>query len=975
MTHSDSTPPVAERPASTVRHVVRLAIGPTGIDDRRSKGHLTLLAIGVGAASGVVAVAEPPLPLVIALTLGAWGVRRWLALLALAVWTATSIPSADNPRTFAALLASAIVAITLGRILAVRCVRPLTSARQAGLSLLFAFAVAVPATAVRFVVAGVVSSDEVPRRLIGTVAAVTGGVVISRWLSRPRVSNSTVPLWIVAATTTIMVTSAEYLRYQDADALGAVAAQVVTGLHVAHDIDLGLASAIALTSDSKPLTHDNFGQSLTAVLMGNDAISAVALAEEFADGSHVVSDSLADAGSPAAETFRRWIEDEHTDVVHDEGTHEDIEFAGMALLPDADGHTVPHFVHASVIAHGHDDSVDAGQHYVYVARALPELLDRAGASVLSRTGGAAIRLWQLDTKSDGPLWTQSATDDTGAVLDLLDDGQTTARADLVLHGLTFTVEALPSIDFGIPHRTLQLLLMSEGLSGLFGFTALSIATSRRNVTDAGRRQRQAMLDAALAGSRGWAAIIDESDQIRISNGDRPSESTTGDIGAAGLWASDPEAVSRVRELLRLTRTEGESSMLLTRADHAEPARTRFLDVRANLLPDTATINDPDRLCFLQAIDVTDERELALRTAQAERMAAIGELAGGLAHDFNNLLFVALGNLQLIERRAEALSDDTLKGYAARSTQAVQRGSEIAKTLLTVSGRYPVNESTILLDEFIHEMAALIEQSLGKDVAVEFDLEPGLTVRADPGRLSSSVLNLCVNARHAMDGRQTRRTTMTCRGDGPEWIEITVTDSGTGMSPDVAARAFEPFFSTKPRGKGTGLGLASVFSFAQQSHGTARIDTVEGEGTSVVIRLPRADALEPSRTRIGSEREIQQALVVDDEQNLADLVVSWLEEFGITCRVAYDAQSALRELETFSPDLLLTDVNLGAGQNGAEVAAAFRDRDASATIVFMTAYADRVRMLQASGSTTLVKPFTADELREVIRRSGSSSAEA
>ena len=185
-------------------------------------------------------------------------------------------------------------------------------------------------------------------------------------------------------------------------------------------------------------------------------------------------------------------------------------------------------------------------------------------------------------------------------------------------------------------------------------------------------------------------------------------------------------------------------------DPADPGRIRFLDVRAHRLDDSATCADPDVLCFLQCIDVTEEREQSIRTAQAERMASIGELAGGLAHDFNNLLFVALGNLQLIERKAEALGDDDLKGYALRSTQAVQRGSEIAKALLTVSGRYPVNESTILLDEFVTEMAALVEQSLGKDTSVRFDLEPGLWVRADPGRLSSSLLNLCVNARHAME---------------------------------------------------------------------------------------------------------------------------------------------------------------------------------------------------------------------------------
>ena len=953
--------------------LLRLAYGPNPHDDDRSRLTLGLVAVSLLVASLLVALIGPPLPLVVTVALGAWSVRRWLALATFGCWAVVSLALADGPRSAAAIAAGAIVATALGRLLAVRCVRPLSSVRQAALSLLFAVVAAVPATAARLVAAGGVVNDEVPRRLVAHIAAVTAGVVVARWLARPRVATSTVPLWIIAVTTTIMVTSAEYLRYQDADALQAVAEQVVTGLRAAHDTDLGLASALALTSDSEPLTHDNFSQTVTAVLMGNDAISAVALAEEFPDGTHLVSDSLADAGPAAAEAFSHWIEVEHTDVVDDDHEHEDIEFAGAALLPDAEGRTVPHLVHASAIAHGHDDTTGEGQHYVYLALALPELLDRASASVLSGTGGAAIRLWQLDTKPDGPLWTQSATDESGEVLDLLDSGQTTARSSLELHGLTFTIEALPSIDFGIPHRTLQLLLLSEALSGLFGFLALSIATTRRNLTEEGRRQRQAMLDAALASSRGWAAIVDEADHIRISNGDRADEPTSGDIGAARYWATDPAAVERVRALLSTTRQTGESSMTHTWPDPDDPGRTRFLDVRAHRLPDTATTSDPDQLCFLQAVDVTDDREQALRTAQAERMAAIGELAGGLAHDFNNLLFVALGNLQLIERRAETLGDDALIGYAARSAQAVQRGSEIAKALLTVSGRYPINESTIHLDEFIHEMAALIEQSLGKEVTVEFDLEPGLTVRVDPGRLSSSVLNLCVNARHAMDERPVRRAVISCRAADEGWAEVSVADSGVGMSAEVAARAFEPFFSTKPRGKGTGLGLASVFSFAQQSHGSARIDTVEGGGTTVTIRLPFAtDQPTPRPTH---ERALRRALVVDDEQNLADLVASWLDEAGIDCRVAYDAPTAVLLLDEFAPDLLLTDVTLGNGQSGADVAAAFRDIDPSATIVFMTGYADKVRMLQATGSTTLAKPFTADELLEVIRRSGSSSAEA
>jgi signal transduction histidine kinase len=934
-------------------------------------------------AAVAIGLLEPPLPLVITLVIGAWNVHRILALVVAVAWLGPALAVTDDRRILIGIAVGALVASVFGRLLAVRCVEPLASVRQAALSLGFAFAVAVPSALVRLAVGGFASPDEMPRRVMGAVAAITAGVVLSRWLSRPRVPASTVPLGIIAITTTVMVVSAEYLRYQDSDSLQDVADRVAAGLRAAHDTDLGLATAVSEAADGEPLTHDNFALTVTAVLMGNDAISAVALAEELPDGTHLVSDALADAGDAAAAEFSTWLTEEHSDAdsTTHSGEHGDLEFAGVATLTSANGERVPHLVHAAPVAHGHDSGGSEGEHYVYIALALPELLARASEPVLAGTGGAAIQLWQRETDADSPLWTQSATSDSGSALDLLDDRDLKANSSLVLHGLTFTVEALPSIDFGIPHTTLQALLLSEGFSGLFAFGALSVATTRRHLTEEGRRRRQAMLGAALAGSRGWAAIVDEADKIRVSNGDRVDEPTTGDVATARYWSGDDVAIARLRDGLVEARVKGESAWTHMWNDPTDAARLRFLDVRAHRLDDSATSADPDVLCFLQCIDVTEEREQSIRTAQAERMASIGELAGGLAHDFNNLLFVALGNLQLIERRAEAIGDDDLKGYAQRSTQAVQRGSEIAKALLTVSGRYPVNESTILVDEFVTEMAPLIEQSLGKDASVNFDLEPRLWVHSDPGRLSSSLINLCVNARHAMESQPTHHVTVSARmGADPTHVDIAVRDSGTGMSPDVAARAFEPFFSTKPRGKGTGLGLASVFSFAQQSGGTARIETGEGRGTTVTISLPLASVDETAATpdtasTDDTARQIRNALVVDDERNLADLVASWLEEAGIATTVAYDAAEALRLVAEATPDLLVTDVNLGNGKNGADIATALRSIDAGAGVVFMTAYADRVRILQESGAPTLAKPFTAAELLEVIRRSGSSSAGA
>jgi signal transduction histidine kinase len=473
-----------------------------------------------------------------------------------------------------------------------------------------------------------------------------------------------------------------------------------------------------------------------------------------------------------------------------------------------------------------------------------------------------------------------------------------------------------------------------------------------------------MLDAALAGSRGWTAIIDATDHIRIGNGDRMGMLTKGDIGDSLYWKGDSEATGRVRTMLQAARAGTEQGASHMWTDPEDPTRIRFFELHARPIPDAE--ND-EGLCLFQCVEVTDEREQAIRTAQAERMASIGELAGGLAHDFNNLLFVALGNLQLIERRAAAIEDEAICTWADRGVQAVQRGSEIAKALLTVSGRYPVNETVIALDDFIREMAALIEQSAGRDTKVEYRLEEGLEVRVDPGRLSSSILNLCVNARHAVEGRAapTVSIELTRSSDpGAGMAEFAITDNGVGMSADVASRAFEPFFTTKPRGKGSGLGLASVFSFTGQAGGWTSINSTEGSGTTVRLALPLVNMESPSpHTEDG--RVFLRALVVDDEVELARLVAAWLEADGISVTVAHDAIAAYRIIQEQALDLLVTDINLGDGDSGVEVAEALRLAHSEAKVVYMTAYADRVRTLEALGHTTLAKPFSAAELVSAI----------
>lgn len=922
-------------------------------------------AVALLIAAVITGLTDPPIPLVVTLTVAAWSIGRTTAVAVFGAWLAVVLGTATDIRSVLPPIAGAVLAILLARRLAKRCVRPVASLRQAGLSLALALGIAIPAGVIQLMIAAGQQTDEAPRRVIGMLAAISGGVAVSRWLAQPRPLESTVPLGVIAITAATMVATAEFVRYRDVDRVDAVAETIASTVTAAHDRDLALIEALVAGTSTSSISHENFEQSVSAVLKGNVAIAAMALVE-YTEGSALeVTDCLTDEGEADSAAVTEWLMANAAGSSDGDPAHEGtVTLEGLAQLDRPDG-TVPYLVHSAAIAHGHEPEgpLEPGEHRMFVLLSVPELLRRASGPSLADTGGAWVSISNVDD-SESPIWTQGPTgdgfDEPGPA-----DTAAAATALVAFHDLELELRVVPSTAFGVPHSTLQAFLVSEGVIGLLAFGALSVATARRNQANEGRRKRQAMLDAALAGSRGWTAIVDATDVIRIGNGERMGMPTEGNIGDSLYWKGDSEATHRVRAMLAAARGGAEQALSHMWTDPQDPSRIRFFELHARPIPDA---DNDEGLCLFQCVEVTDEREQAIRTAQAERMASIGELAGGLAHDFNNLLFVALGNLQLIERRAVSIDDELLNTWAGRGIQAVQRGSEIAKALLTVSGRYPVNETVIVLDDFVREMAALIEQSVGRETSVEYRLEAGLEVRVDPGRLSSSILNLCVNARHALEGREHPTVTIELRRlaeSGVGLAEFAVVDNGAGMSAEVAARAFEPFFSTKPRGKGSGLGLASVFSFAGQSGGWTAIESTEGEGTRVRFALPLVDR-EPTDAEVPEGRAIRQALVVDDEVELARLVAAWLEDEGLAVRVAHDGLTARRIIEEQAPDLLVTDINLGEGDSGVGVADALRQADPRATIVFMTAYADRVRTLAESGHTTLAKPFSATELAALVR---------
>ena len=385
-------------------------------------------------------------------------------------------------------------------------------------------------------------------------------------------------------------------------------------------------------------------------------------------------------------------------------------------------------------------------------------------------------------------------------------------------------------------------------------------------------------------------------------------------------------------------------------------------------------------------DLTERRQIEEQLRQAQKMEAIGQLTGGVAHDFNNLLTVIVGNLETIWRHAPA-EDGKLRRAIDQVTRGAQRAVTLTQQLLAFSRRQPLNPKPIDINRLVAGMSDLVRRTIGENIAVETVLAGGLwRVEIDAHQLESALLNLAVNARDAMPegGKLTIETSNAHLDDGyadryPEltagqYVVLCVTDTGTGMSADVIAHAFEPFYTTKPIGQGTGLGLSQVYGFVKQSGGHVKLYSEVGQGTTVKIYLPRIarQADEPEDEPItapptGSKDEV--VLVVEDDDDVRLFTTESLRELGFTVVQAQDAPSALELLQT-RPDvqLIFTDVGL-PGMNGAQLVAAVRALRPDIKVLFTTGYARNAIVHQGRldpGVELITKPFTRLQLASRIR---------
>jgi PAS domain S-box-containing protein len=391
-------------------------------------------------------------------------------------------------------------------------------------------------------------------------------------------------------------------------------------------------------------------------------------------------------------------------------------------------------------------------------------------------------------------------------------------------------------------------------------------------------------------------------------------------------------------------------------------------------------------------DVSRRKAMQQQFDHAQRMEVVGQLTGGIAHDFNNILGIIIGNLDLLIERAKG--DPALIELANVALDGALRGADLTQRLLAFSRKQPQAPRPIDLNAVLNQIVSVLRRTLGEQIEIRLDLAPQLMpIFAEPMQIEDAILNLAINARDAMPegGRLSIETCgVILEGQAGEpaglapgrYAVLTVSDTGTGMSAEVAGRAFEPFFTTKSLGKGTGLGLSMVYGFVKRSNGHIEIDSHPGGGTRVRIHLPQvpagrqeipaaplesAGSLHPAAGRV--------VLVVEDEKDVRTVAVKQLHDLGCRTLEAENAKAALSLLDSQEKvDLLFSDVVMPGGMNGYDLAVEARKRRPGLKVLLASGYAAHSRVQRAEpveDIELLNKPYRkrdlAQKLGEVLGR--------
>ncbi len=386
--------------------------------------------------------------------------------------------------------------------------------------------------------------------------------------------------------------------------------------------------------------------------------------------------------------------------------------------------------------------------------------------------------------------------------------------------------------------------------------------------------------------------------------------------------------------------------------------------------------------FVTIEDITERKNVEAQLHQAQKLRAVGQLTGGVAHDFNNLLAVIMGNAEVLSLR---LGEDDKQTQAL--IKAASRGANLTQRLLAFSRKQPLSPQAIEPNALVSSMLDMLHRTLGETIEIRTSVGPGLwQAMADPGQLEGALLNLAINARDAMPGGGTMTIETVNAGlsesdiaDGTEmspgeYVLLAVSDTGSGMAPEVLEYAFEPFFSTKDVGQGSGLGLSMVYGFAKQSGGQVTIQSEEGRGTTVKLYLPRAEGSErpvpKTVSALGPKARGERVLVLEDDADVRQLAVSILQSLGYEVLQAQNGKSALAVLEGSPPvDLLLFDVVLSGGMTGPQVSEVAKRLYPATKTLFMSGYAEtalRDHKAVHDGAGMINKPFHRSELARKVR---------
>jgi len=406
------------------------------------------------------------------------------------------------------------------------------------------------------------------------------------------------------------------------------------------------------------------------------------------------------------------------------------------------------------------------------------------------------------------------------------------------------------------------------------------------------------------------------------------------------------------------------------------------DVRVTYVPDMGTDLRPQGF-FSFVEDITESKLVEEQLHQSQKMEAVGQLTAGVAHDFNNMLGVICGNAELLQ---DELGEDNPR--LATMFRATKRGADLTQRLLAFSRKQVLNPEIINTNNLISDITGLLRRTLEEHIEIETVTAAGLwNCEVDPSQLENALVNLAINARDAMpDGGKLTIETANARLDDEyaaaqaevtpgQYIMLAVTDTGTGMPPEVREHVFEPFFTTKAVGTGSGLGLSMVYGFVKQSGGQVMVYSEPGEGTTVKIYLPRSTGTVAAQRKLVTDEvpaaQGETVLVVEDDPEVRALATAMLSSLGYQVLEAAAGAAALKQLESAAEvDLLLTDVMLPGGMNGRVLATEVVRRNPEIKVLYMSGYTENAIAHHGrldADAELLQKPFRRIDLARAIRK--------